>query len=54
MRNLSSKKTLKMDWMYAGAVGGADREEYLLGKAIDRGFMQTKEAPAEVLSIILS
>ena len=34
------KQPEKLDWMYAGSMSASDREEYLLGKPIDRGFMK--------------
>ena len=33
---LRRKKDDRVDWMYAGVAGHVDREEYLLGKRIDR------------------
>lgn len=27
---------MKLDWMYQGPGGAVDREEYLLGRAVDR------------------
>jgi hypothetical protein len=35
---------MKLDWMYKGPGGMADREEYLLGRAIDKSFDQMEQA----------
>lgn len=35
---------MKLDWMYKGAGGAVDREEYLLGRAIDKSFEQMHQA----------
>ena len=35
---------MKLDWMYKGPGGMVDREEYLLGRAIDRSFEQMQQA----------
>jgi len=34
---------MKLDWMYKGPGGVVDREEYLLGRAIDKSFEQTQQ-----------
>jgi hypothetical protein len=35
---------MKLDWMYKGPGGLVDREEYLLGRAIDKSFEQMQHA----------
>ena len=35
---------MKLDWKYKGAGGAVDREEYLLGRAIDKSFEQMHQA----------
>ncbi|XP_066991732.1 pre-mRNA-splicing factor CWC25 homolog [Anabrus simplex] len=35
---LEKKDDMKLDWMYKGPGGAVDREEYLLGRAIDKSF----------------
>jgi hypothetical protein len=35
---------MKLDWMYKGPGGMMDREEYLLGRAIDKTFEQMQQA----------
>lgn len=43
------KKPDKLDWMYAGSVHAADREEYLLGKPVDRGYFKQEESKVIVM-----
>lgn len=38
------KDNMKLDWMYKGPGGVVDREEYLLGRAIDKSFEQMQQA----------
>jgi hypothetical protein len=35
---------MKLDWMYKGPGGVVDREEYLLGRAIDKSFEHMQQA----------
>ena len=34
--------TRKLDWMYAGAAGHVNPDEYLTGRAVDKTFEQFK------------
>ena len=33
---MDRKKSDKVEWMYAGAMGAGNRDDYLLGKAVDK------------------
>ncbi|XP_021927759.1 pre-mRNA-splicing factor CWC25 homolog isoform X2 [Zootermopsis nevadensis] len=41
---VEKKDNMKLDWMYKGPGGMVDREEYLLGRAIDKSFEQMQHA----------
>ncbi|KAJ9579707.1 hypothetical protein L9F63_004633 [Diploptera punctata] len=41
---IEKKDNMKLDWMYKGPGGTVDREEYLLGRAIDKSFEQMQQA----------
>ncbi|PSN51285.1 hypothetical protein C0J52_05304 [Blattella germanica] len=41
---VEKKDNMKLDWMYKGPGGMVDREEYLLGRAIDKSFEQMQQA----------
>jgi len=41
---VEKKDNMKLDWMYKGPGGVVDREEYLLGRAIDKSFEQMQQA----------
>jgi len=38
------KDNTKLDWMYKGPSGIVDREEYLLGRAVDKTFEQLEQS----------
>lgn len=41
---VEKKDNMKLDWMYKGPGGMVDREEYLLGRAIDKSFEQMQQS----------
>jgi hypothetical protein len=45
------KKSEKVDWMYAGTMGAANRDEYLLGKPVDRSLLLNSDKPDDALTV---
>lgn len=45
---IEKKDDKKLDWMYKGPNQMIDREDYLLGKPVDKAFEQMKQAEKDV------